>query len=240
MLYPANIGYVEAISERRVQPSFPVPTCATAAAAHGETCSCFPFPFPFPFGCVDRAVPLLRYVCTTALAPPSVVCSLQVQRLVMAPIRSNVPTQIVSAAFVHAHPFSVPYLSKLNPSLSLSLSLILALGRSCACALFCFVRALCVHQVRQRHRRGTVVTPYHIREASDYFGLDEKDVRECVQELGGTIWEEDDDQVKGRPLIRWPWLSVTTLRFSVLKVEVAMQWCFFGIANLRESGRPRQ
>ncbi len=55
---------------------------------------------------------------------------------------------------------------------------------------------LCIVQVRQRHRLGTVVTPYHIREAGEYFGLDEKDVRECVQELGGTVWEEDDDQVR--------------------------------------------
>lgn len=55
--------------------------------------------------------------------------------------------------------------------------------------------ALCVVQVRRRHRLGTVVTPYHIREAAKHLGLGAEDVRECVQELGGTVWDEDDDQV---------------------------------------------
>eukprot|EP00752_Nemacystus_decipiens_P003513 g3241.t2 len=49
-------------------------------------------------------------------------------------------------------------------------------------------------EVRQRHRLGTVVTPYHIREAGDHLGLGIEDVHECVQELGGTVWYEDDDQ----------------------------------------------
>ena len=52
-----------------------------------------------------------------------------------------------------------------------------------------------VVQVRQRHRLGTVVTPYHIREAANHLGLGMEDVRECVQELGGTVWDDDDDQV---------------------------------------------
>lgn len=52
-----------------------------------------------------------------------------------------------------------------------------------------------VVQVRQRHRLGTVVTPYHIREAADHLGLGMEDVRECVQELGGTVWDDGDDQV---------------------------------------------
>lgn len=53
-------------------------------------------------------------------------------------------------------------------------------------------------QVRRRHRLGTVVTPYHIREAAEHLGLGMEDVRECVQEVGGTVWDEDDDQVKSR------------------------------------------
>jgi len=97
-------------------------------------------------------------------------------------------------------------------------------------------RALCIVQVRQRHRLGTVVTPYHIREAGEYFGLAEEDVRECVQELGGTVWEEDDDQVKGRPLPRcWLWFGACLALF-VCRVEVVMQWCYCGMSNLRGSG----
>lgn len=48
-------------------------------------------------------------------------------------------------------------------------------------------------QVRRRHRSGTVVTPYHVREASEHLGLEEDDVRECIHELGGTVWESDVD-----------------------------------------------
>ncbi|CAM9796170.1 unnamed protein product, partial [Ectocarpus sp. 12 AP-2014] len=48
-------------------------------------------------------------------------------------------------------------------------------------------------EVRRRHRSGTVVTPYHVREASEHLGLEEDDVRECIHELGGTVWEGDVD-----------------------------------------------
>ncbi|CAM9189791.1 unnamed protein product, partial [Ectocarpus fasciculatus] len=48
-------------------------------------------------------------------------------------------------------------------------------------------------EVRRRHRSGTVVTPYHVREASEHLGLEEGDVRECIHELGGTVWEGDVD-----------------------------------------------
>ncbi|CAB1112580.1 unnamed protein product [Ectocarpus sp. CCAP 1310/34] len=48
-------------------------------------------------------------------------------------------------------------------------------------------------EVRRRHRSGTVVTPYHLREASEHLGLEEGDVRECIHELGGTVWEGDVD-----------------------------------------------
>ena len=53
-------------------------------------------------------------------------------------------------------------------------------------------------QVRRRHQLGTVVTPYHIREAATHLGMNKEDVRECVQELGGTVWEEDNNQVNRR------------------------------------------
>lgn len=43
------------------------------------------------------------------------------------------------------------------------------------------------------------MTPYHIREAADHLGLGMEDVRECVHELGGTVWDEDDDEVSNRP-----------------------------------------
>lgn len=42
------------------------------------------------------------------------------------------------------------------------------------------------------------MTPYHIREAAEHLGLGMEDVRQCVQELGGTVWDEDDDQVNNR------------------------------------------
>lgn len=43
------------------------------------------------------------------------------------------------------------------------------------------------------------MTPYHIREAAEHLGLGMEDVRECVHELGGTVWDEDDDQVNNSP-----------------------------------------
>lgn len=68
-------------------------------------------------------------------------------------------------------------------------------------------------KVRQRHRSGTVVTPYHIHEASTHLGLDEEDVRDCVHELGGTVWEEptesyDQQQVNHRGTIASGMLSL--------------------------------
>ena len=57
----------------------------------------------------------------------------------------------------------------------------------------------CHEQVRKRHRSGTVVTPYHLRAASEHLGLAECDLRECLREAGGVVWEDgsaEDDQVK--------------------------------------------
>lgn len=45
-------------------------------------------------------------------------------------------------------------------------------------------------QVRKRQRSATVVTPYHVRLARDGLGLLEDDVRDCVRELGGTVWDD--------------------------------------------------
>ena len=54
-------------------------------------------------------------------------------------------------------------------------------------------------QVRRRQRCSTVITPYHLRQASERLGVAEEDVRHCVRDLGGTIW--DDEEVIDRRLV---------------------------------------
>lgn len=57
--------------------------------------------------------------------------------------------------------------------------------------------------MRRRVQSATVVTPYHLHAAGEHLGLAEADVRECLRELGGVVWEgdavdgDDDDEVCG-------------------------------------------
>lgn len=73
------------------------------------------------------------------------------------------------------------------------------------------------------------MTPYHIREAGEHLGLDEEDVRECVQELGGTVWDEGDDQVSDRPAHACHGSGLRVLLFELYgRLHLDETWLFLG------------